>query len=79
VTAWLAEICGASFAEATSRHIVAEDDLKRALLEHDHSAVKALHWQTTAAHEQKAKLRRAIRQHNTEAHGANPRSVLPRK
>jgi hypothetical protein len=62
------------YALATQRHIVAEDKLKRALLEHDHGAVKALQRETTVAFEQRAKLRDAIREHDTDAHGAIPRA-----
>jgi hypothetical protein len=62
------------FADATSRHIVAESKLKRALLEHDQDAVKGLQWETTVAFEHKAKLRDAIREHDTEAHDAPRRS-----
>jgi hypothetical protein len=62
------------FGEAASRHIVAENKLKRALLEGDHTTVHVLQWQTTVAFEQKAKLRDAIRKHDTESHGEIPRA-----
>ena len=61
------------FREATSRQIIAENKLMRALLDRDYEAVKVLQQQTEIAFDHRAKLRDAIRRHDTEAHGTMPR------
>ena len=59
-----------NFADATTEHVLAENRLEMALLDCDTQAFISLSQQAASAFERKAKLREAIRKHETDAHGA---------
>jgi hypothetical protein len=62
------------FADATAEHLAVANRLKRAVLESDYEAIRALREQEQVAFDRKAKLRDAIRKHDTDVHGIMART-----